>query len=120
MTISSDDISALLPLPPATFQILIALADQDRHGYAIIKEVEVRTGGEVRIGPGTLYRSIQRLLEQGLIVEVRDRPKPAFDDSRRRYYRLTEFGTATARAEARRLERLVEQARASGLAPEGA
>ncbi len=120
MTTSSDDISALLPLPPATFQILIALADQDRHGYAIIKEVEVRTGGDVRLGPGTLYRSIQRLLEQGLIIEPRDRPRPAFDDSRRRYYRLTEFGAAVARAEARRLERLVEQARASGLAPEGA
>ncbi len=99
---------------------LIALADQDRHGYAIIKEVEVRTDGDVRLGPGTLYRSIQRLLEQGLIIETRDRPRPAFDDSRRRYYRLTELGAAAARAEARRLERLVEQARASGLAPEGA
>ncbi len=119
MSDRSDEIAALLPLPPATFHILIALADQDRHGYAIIKEVEGRTGGEVRIGAGTLYRSIQRLLEQGLIAETRNRPLPELDDARRRYYRLTAFGSSVARAEARRLERMVEMARARGLAPEG-
>ena len=112
---SSPD--SLLPLQPATFHILIALADEDRHGYAIIQNVAARTGGEVRLSAGTLYRSIQRLLEQGLISEVRQRPAPELDDERRRYYHLTAFGAAVARAEARRLARLVEMAYASGLAP---
>jgi DNA-binding PadR family transcriptional regulator len=112
---SSPD--SLLPLQPATFHILIALADEDRHGYAIIQDVAARTGGEVRLSAGTLYRSIQRLLEQGLISEVRQRPAPELDDERRRYYHLTAFGAAVARAEARRLARLVEMAYASGLAP---
>jgi DNA-binding PadR family transcriptional regulator len=106
-----------LPLQPAAFHILIALADEDRHGYAIIQEVTQRTSGEVKLSAGTLYRSIQRLLEQGLISEVRQRPAPELDDERRRYYHLTPFGAAVARAEARRLARLVEMARASGLAP---
>jgi DNA-binding PadR family transcriptional regulator len=106
-----------LPLQPAAFHILIALADEDRHGYAIIQEVAQRTGGEVKLSAGTLYRSIQRLLEQGLISEVRQRPAPELDDERRRYYHLTPFGAAVARAEARRLARLVEMAQASGLAP---
>lgn len=119
MSHHDDEIAALLPLPPVAFHILIALADEDRHGYAIIKEVEARTGGEVRIGAGTLYRAIQRLLEQGLIEEPRDRPIAELDDSRRRYYRLTPFGSSVARAEARRLERMVELARSQGLAPEG-
>jgi DNA-binding PadR family transcriptional regulator len=108
---------SLLPLQPATFHILIALADEDRHGYAIIQDVAARTGGEVKLSAGTLYRSIQRLLEQGLISEVRQRPAPELDDERRRYYHLTAFGAAVARAEARRLARLVEMAYASGLAP---
>jgi DNA-binding PadR family transcriptional regulator len=108
---------SLLPLQPAAFHILIALADEDRHGYAIIQEVAARTGGKVRLSAGTLYRSIQRLLEQGLIVEVRERPLPELDDERRRYYRITRFGVAVARAEARRLAQLLDMARASGLAP---
>ena len=108
---------SFLPLQPATFHILIALADEDLHGYAIIQDVAARTGGEVRLSAGTLYRSIQRLLEQGLISEVRQRPAPELDDERRRYYHLTAFGAAVARAEARRLARLVEMAYASGLAP---
>src|SRR5215217_507599 len=95
------DLDALLPLPPATFHILVALVDEDRHGYAIIQDVEARTGGELRLSAGTLYRSIQRMLEQGLLVETRDRPAPADDDERRRYYRITAFGTAVAKAEAR-------------------
>lgn len=112
------DIDALLPLPPATFHILVALAGEDRHGYAIIQEVAARTDGEVRLSAGTLYRSIQRMLEQGLIAEPRHRPAPEDDDQRRRYYRITAFGTAVARAEARRLARMVRIARASGIAPE--
>ena len=105
---------SLLPLPPATFHILIALAEDDRHGYAIIQEVAARTRGEVRLGAGTLYRSIQRMLEQGLIVEIRERPAPEHDDERRRYYRITTFGRDVAKAEARRLAQLVKLARASG------
>jgi DNA-binding PadR family transcriptional regulator len=105
---------SLLPLPPAVFHILMALADEDRHGYAIIQEVRARTGGEVRLGPGTLYRSIQRMLDDDLIVEVAERPAPELDDERRRYYRITPFGRAVARAEANRLQELVRLARASG------
>jgi len=111
------DIEELLPLPPATFHILIAVADQERHGYAIIQDVEARTDGELRMSAGTLYRSIARMVEQGLIVEV-TRRRTAEDDERRRYYRLTAFGTAVARAEMRRLSQLLRIARASGLSPE--
>ena len=111
------DLDDFLPLPEAALHILMALAEDDRHGYAIIQDVAARTGGEVRLGPGTLYRSIQRMLEQGLIVEARERPAPELDDERRRYYRITRFGTAVARAEARRLTHLVKLARACGLAP---
>jgi DNA-binding PadR family transcriptional regulator len=117
MAEDKDEIAALLPLPPVTFHILIALADSELHGYAIIQEVAARTGGAVTLGAGTLYRSVQRMLEQGLIVETDDRPAPELDDERRRYYRLTRFGTAVARAEARRLQQLVKLARASGFAP---
>jgi DNA-binding PadR family transcriptional regulator len=108
---------ALLPLPPATFHILMAVADEDRHGYAIIQDVSARTGGEIELSAGTLYRSIQRMLEQGLLVETQDRPAPELDDERRRYYRITAFGAATARAEVRRLSQLVKLARACGFAP---
>ena len=111
---------SLLPLQPATFHILLALAEEDRHGYAIIQDVAARTGGALKLSAGTLYRSIQRMLEQGLLVEVHERPAPELDDERRRYYRITDFGTAVARAEARRLADLVRMARARGLAPKGA
>lgn len=106
----------LLPLQPAVFHILMALADEDRHGYGIIQEVLARTNGDVRLSPGTLYRSIQRMLDDDLIVELRDRERPApdLDDERRRYYRITKFGTAVAREEANRLSDLVRLARASG------
>ncbi|MEI9972152.1 MAG: PadR family transcriptional regulator [Ignavibacteriota bacterium] len=107
----------LLPLPSATFHILMALASEDRHGYAIIQDIEERTGGALRLSAGTLYRSIQRMLEQGLIEETNDRPAPEFDDERRRYYRITPFGRAVAKAEAHRLTELVSMARASGFAP---
>ena len=106
-----------LPLPPATFHILLSLAEEDRHGYAILQDVARRTRGAVKLGPGTLYRSIQRMLEQGLVEETRERPAPEVDDERRRYYRITPRGTAVARAEARRLASLVELARSSGLVP---
>lgn len=112
------DVTALLPLPPATFHILLALAAGDRHGYGIIQDVEARTDGALRLSPGTLYRTIQRLLEQGLLVEPKRRPDPT-DDPRRRYYRITPFGTAAARAETRRLTQLVRIARGVGfLTPE--
>jgi DNA-binding PadR family transcriptional regulator len=105
---------SLLPLQPAVFHILMALADEDRHGYAIIQEILSRTNGEVRLGPGTLYRSIQRMLDDDLIVEIHERPAPELDDERRRYYRITKFGKAVAHQEATRLSDLVRLARASG------
>jgi DNA-binding PadR family transcriptional regulator len=107
----------LLPLPSATFHILMAVASEDRHGYAIIQDIEQRTSGALRLSAGTLYRSIQRMLEQGLLVETSERPAPELDDERRRYYRITPFGKSVARAEARRLSDLVDMARASGFAP---
>jgi DNA-binding PadR family transcriptional regulator len=113
-----SEIDALLPLPPATFHILLALADEDRHGYAIIQDVAARTDGELHLSAGTLYRSVQRMLEQGLIAETRKRPAPADDDERRRYYAITAFGRTVARAEMRRLTQLVRLARARGLSPE--
>jgi DNA-binding PadR family transcriptional regulator len=116
----ADDVSVLLPLPAATFHILLAVAQHDRHGYAIIQDVEERTNGELRLSAGTLYRSIQRMLEQGLIVETNERPAPDLDDERRRYYRMTPFGEAVARAELRRIEDLVRIARRQGLKPERA
>src|SRR4029453_6799967 len=111
-----DEVDSLLPLPTATFHILMALAEEDRHGYGILQDVERRTRGEVRLSAGTLYRSIQRMLEQGLLVETRDRPAPEEDDERRRYYRITPFGASVARAETRRLTHLVRLARESGFA----
>ena len=115
MTMPSPD--SFLPLQPATFHILIALAEEDRHGYAILQEVAERTGGKVRMGAGTLYRSIQRMLEQGLITETTERPAPELDDERRRYYRITRLGAAVVRAEAQRLSQMLAMARDSGLAP---
>ena len=115
-----SDVDALLPLPPATFHILLAVLDQERHGYAIIQDVEARTEGGLRLSAGTLYRSIARMVEQGLIREVSRRPAAALDDERRRYYRITPFGTDVARAEMRRLAELVRLARARGLTPETA
>jgi DNA-binding PadR family transcriptional regulator len=120
MAHTQSDVTALIPLQPATFHILMAVAQEDRHGYGIIQDVERRTGGELRLSAGTLYRSIQRMLEQGLIVETEDRPAPEFDDERRRYYRITSFGTAVARAETRRMAQLVRMARTQGLLPERA
>jgi DNA-binding PadR family transcriptional regulator len=105
----------LLPLTPAVLHILLALADEERHGYGIMREVEERTGGQTRLGPGTLYGSIKRMLADGLIEESDERPDPAMDDQRRRYYRITDFGRRVAGAEAERLSGLVETARARKL-----
>ena len=112
-----SDIDALLPLPTAVFHILVALADRDRHGYSIMQDVATRTDGKVRLSAGTLYSAIRRMLEQGLIEELRTSPDPANDDERRRYYRLTDVGRAAAAAEARRVSDLLSQARATGLIP---
>jgi DNA-binding PadR family transcriptional regulator len=112
------ELDDFLPLHRDTFQILVALADRDRHGYSILRDVEARTGGKVRLSPSTLYASIRRLLESGLIQELAERPDPEHDDERRRYYRLTPLGRGVAMAEARRLDRLLADARATGLLPE--
>lgn len=120
MTRDRGDAESFLPLPPATFHILVALVDQERHGYAIIQDVEARTEGALRLSAGTLYRSIARMVEQGLIREVTRRPPIALDDERRRYYRITPLGTDVARAEMRRLTELIRLARARGLTPETA
>jgi DNA-binding PadR family transcriptional regulator len=116
----------LLPLTPAVLHILLTLADGERHGYGIMREVEDRTGGEMRLGPGTLYGSIKRMLADGLIEESDERPDPEMDDQRRRYYRITDFGRRVAGAEAERLQSLVSMAREKKLLsgpqpfPEGA
>ncbi len=112
-----QDARDLLPLTPAVLHILLALADEERHGYGITKEVEDRTGGEVRLGPGTLYGAIKRLLSEGLIEESVERPDPELDDQRRRYYHITDFGRRVAGAEAERLQDLVNTARARKLLP---
>ncbi len=117
---NSDDRAAdLLPLSPQVFHILVALAGGDQHGYAIMQDVAARSGGKLRLSPGTLYGSEKRMLEQGLIVELRanQRPTEQDDDERRRYYRLTPFGRKVAKAEAARLAEALEQARVYGLAP---
>jgi DNA-binding PadR family transcriptional regulator len=114
---ADDSIASLLPLQPTTFHILLSLTDEDRHGYAIILEVARRTQGELKLSAGTLYRSIQRMLEAGLITETRNRPAPEMDDERRRYYRLTPLGRGVAEAEAGRLRDLLKMARLCGVAP---
>ena len=111
-----DDAKRFLPLSPQQFQILLALADAERHGYGIILEIAERTAGAMRLGTGTLYTALARLAEDGLIAESARRP-PAADDERRRYYRLTPLGRAVLRAEAARLDALVRQARRKGIQP---
>jgi DNA-binding PadR family transcriptional regulator len=100
-----------VPLTAATFQILLALVDGERHGYAIMKEVGERTGSDLRLGPGTLYGSLKRLLEGGLVEEVGERADPEMGNERRRYYHITRFGLAVARAEAARMDAVVRVAR---------
>lgn len=117
MTARASDPDSFLPLHRDTFHILVSLADRDRHGYAVMQDVLERSDGKLRLSPSSLYASIRRLLEQDLIEELAERPDPAHDDERRRYYRLTKLGRDVAKAEARRLERLLGDARATGLLP---
>jgi DNA-binding PadR family transcriptional regulator len=113
----SRDPQQFLPLTPAVFHIMLALAGGEGHGYGIMLEVERLTSGRLNLGPGTLYRSIQRMLVDGLIEETTEASDPEEDDERRRYYRLTRFGLEVARAESRRLESLVKAARGRELLP---
>jgi DNA-binding PadR family transcriptional regulator len=114
------DPESFLPLTPAVFHLLLALADGERHGYAIMQEVAESTNGRIKMGPGTLYGTIKRLLEARLIEESDERPDPKLDDERRRYYRLTALGHRTAKAEAQRCAELVALARGKKLIPKAA
>ena len=113
------NLASFLPLTPVAFEILLTLAGGDQHGYAVMLEVERRTGGAVSLHAGSLYRALNRLLDSGLIEELDERPTPRRDDERRRYYRLTPKGLAVAQGEARRLEQQVAAARQRRLLPEG-
>ena len=110
MDATTRDPAAFLPLTQAEFQIMLALAEAEMHGYGIMQEIAARAGYHARLGPATLYRSLRRLLEADLIAEAEDRPDPAVDDERRRYYRLTPLGRQVARAEVERLKQLVSEA----------
>jgi DNA-binding PadR family transcriptional regulator len=113
----ATDPESFLPLTPAAFHILLALADSEKHGYGIKQEVEAMSDGQIKLGPGTLYGTIKRMLADGWIEESDERPDPELDDERRRYYRLTDLGGKVVRAEAQRLARLVDTARAKRLVP---
>jgi DNA-binding PadR family transcriptional regulator len=104
-----------LPLTPAVFHVLLAISDGERHGYAIMQEIAESTGGRMKMGPGTLYGTIKRLLEAQLIEESDERPDPKLDDERRRYYRLTGLGQRVVKAEAQRHAEMVEIARGKRL-----
>jgi DNA-binding PadR family transcriptional regulator len=110
----------LTPLSPAVFHILLSLAEGERHGYALKREISLRTGGRLKLGPGVLYGSINKMLELGLIEESDERPDPHLDDERRRYYRITAFGRKVAQAEAARMRDLVQLAAARFGAPKHA
>jgi DNA-binding PadR family transcriptional regulator len=112
------DVQTFLPLTPAVFHVLLALVDADRHGYGIAKEVATRTGESVRLGPGTLYGTLTRLTDAGLVEACPTRSRAATDE-RRRYYRITSLGRVVARAEAERLASLVDVARAKALLARG-
>ncbi len=107
MTATERDVDAHLPLTPLSFQILLALVDEERHGYGIMKEIESRTKGRMSPATGPLYLAAQRLLDAGMIAESAKRPAPELDDRRRKYYRLTDFGRRVAAAEAERMAYLV-------------
>jgi DNA-binding PadR family transcriptional regulator len=111
----SRDPTELLPLTPAVFHILLALSGGERHGYGIMQDVDALSGGQLHLGPGTLYRSIQRMLIDGLIEETTEAEPSGQDDERRRNYRLSEFGQKVVRAEVSRLKRLIDEARRRGL-----
>ncbi len=111
------DPESLLPLTPSVFHILLALSDADLHGYGIMQEVAEHTAGQIKLGPGTLYGAIKRLLSDRLIVEADERPDPEMDDERRRYYRLTDFGQRVLKAEVRRITKMVSVAQRKRLIP---
>ena len=115
MTRAKRSPESFLPLAASSFQILLSLADEERHGYGIMKEVEARTEGKVRLGPGILYGNIKRMLEEGLIERSEERPDPESDDERRVYYRLSGFGQRVALAETERLAQLISMARSKRL-----
>ncbi len=113
----AKDAETLLPLTPAVFHILLALSDGERHGYGIMQDVKDQTGGRLRLGPGTLYGCLNRMLDAKLVEESDERPDPELDDQRRRYYRLTDLGSRVSRLEAARLEEAVRAARQKKLLP---
>lgn len=119
MTNAQSNPTQFLPLTPAVFHIMLVLADEDRHGYDIMREIASATDGKIQMGPGTLYGTIKRMLQMSLIVETDERPDPAIDDSRRRYYRLTDLGQQVLTAEVERLTRLVQIAQRKSLFNEG-
>jgi DNA-binding PadR family transcriptional regulator len=108
-----------LPLTPAVLDIMVALGNEEMHGYAIMQEVRRRTEGGRRLAPGTLYRSLRQMEERGWVAEAEERPDPSLDDERRRYYRLTDLGRRVALAEVDRLEGLVRAGRSKGFVPSG-
>jgi len=116
---SAPQIAKHLPLTPAVVQILLALLDQERHGYGIMQEVGRQTEGGMKMGPGTLYGSLKRMLAAGLIAESEERPDPALDDERRRYYRITGLGAQVVREEMIRLDQVLRVARQKHLVPGG-
>ena len=117
---SGDEAEAFLPLPASAMHIIVALSGGEKHGYAIMGDVEELSGGVVRMGPGTLYGSITRMIDQGLLEETDERPDPALDDERRRYYRLTALGQRVGAAEHARLTRLLSAATSRQLGLGGA
>ena len=112
-----SDPNSFLPMPTAVFYILVALADRDRHGYSIMQDVVARTDGKVRLSAGTLYSSIRRMLEQGVVEELSESPDPESHERGRYFYRLTQWGRRVAIAEAKRLSDMLSQARETGLIP---
>ena len=119
MSMKVDSAEDMIPLTPRVFHVLLALVDEEQHGYRIMKEVESRSEGKVRIGPGTLYEAIQRLVKNRLIEESSERPDAEMDDQRRRYYRLTDLGRRVLQAESDRLAALVGFARTKNLVKQG-
>ncbi len=112
-----QDAREFLPLPSASFHVLLVLAEGEKHGYGIMREVEQISDGAVRMGPGTLYGTLKKLLEIGLVVESGERPDPQMDDQRRRYYRITGLGERVAAAEVHRLSTMIERSTLRRLTP---